>query len=30
MTRYMDGNMTAEQFVREFDRIMSMMQMENQ
>lgn len=30
MSRYIDGNMTAEQFVKEFDRIVTMMQMENQ
>lgn len=30
MSRYIDGNMTAEQFVKEFDRIITMMQMENQ
>lgn len=30
MQRYMDGNMDAEQFAKEFDRIVTMMQMENQ
>lgn len=30
MMRYLDGNIGAEQFISEFDRIITMMQMENQ